>query len=490
MNPLITSNNSSFSGRARPWLALVAGLLLVSSCQVSQPIARQNLPPAPATFAGAGSDTSSIAAIPWHQFFADPRLVGLLDTALQANPDLLIALQRVEVARANVRIARGALLPFVDAGGSVSVDRFPPNGTRGPNTTNDGRAIPTPTTDYFLGLTSSWELDIWGRLRSRRKAAIARLLATEQGRRLVQTALVAQVASLYYELLALDTQNVVIGKNLRLQERALEIVKLQKLGGRATELAVQQFTAQLLRTQSLKAVVSQNIIRAENEINRLLGRYPQPIRRGRPIREQELPAVVVAGLPATMLLRRPDVQRAELELVATRADVSAARAAFLPALTLSPYVGLNAYKSSLLFATPSSLALGALANLSAPLLNRNFLKATLTQATAQQQAAYYGYQQAVQKGFQEVTTSLRGVENYRCVYELQEQEVVALTKAVEISNDLYTASYATYLEVITAQRSALEAELNLANTRREQFLLLIELYRALGGGWSATPVSE
>lgn len=484
MNPLITSNKHSFLGPTRQWLPLVAILLLVSSCQVSQPAARQNLPPAPATFAGAGADTSGIAAIPWRKFFADPRLVGLLDTALQANPDLLIALQRVEVARANVRIARGALLPRVDAGGSVSVDRFPPNGTRGPNTTNDGRAIPTPTTDLFLGLTSSWEIDIWGRLRSRRKAAIARLLATEQGRRLVQTALVAQVASLYYELLALDTQDEVIGKNLRLQERALEIVKLQKLGGRATELAVQQFTAQLLRTQSLQAVVNQSIIRAENEINRLLGRYPQPIRRGRPIREQELPAVVVAGLPATMLLRRPDVQRAELELVATRADVDAARAAFLPTLTLSPYIGLNAYKTSLLFATPSSLALGALADLSAPLLNRNFLKASFSQATAQQQAAYYDYQRVVQTGFQEVTTSLRGVENYRRVYELQEQEVVALTKAVEIANDLYTASYATYLEVITAQRSALEAELNLANTRREQFLLLIELYRALGGGWT------
>lgn len=472
-------------------LLILAALLLLGGCQVASPIADPRATALPTTFAPqATADTAGLGTRTLRQFFLDPNLLALLDTALRANPDLLVAMERVEIARASVLAARGALLPSVNGVASLSADRFAELSGVGYNTTNDGRQFSTVAPDYFLGLRSAWEIDLWGKLRSRRRAALARLLATEQGHRLVQTALVAQVARLYYELLTLDNQLEVLGKNERLQERALEIVKLQKLGGRATELAVQQFTAQLLRTRSGKIEISQQVIANENTLNRLLGRYPQPIRRGQSIRAQALPATVATGLPATMLLRRPDVRQAELELAATHADVAAARAAFLPALTLSPYVGVNAYKASLLLSTPGSLAYGLLAGVAAPVFNRNVLKAEFRQSAARQRAAYYDYQRVIQTGFEEVTTSLRGFQNYRRVYELQEQEVAALTKAVDISNDLYTASYATYLEVITAQRSALEAELNLALTRREQFLLLIDLYRALGGGWTALEVSK
>ncbi|WBO86768.1 TolC family protein [Hymenobacter yonginensis] len=465
-------------------------LAALGSCQTIQPVLTPRATAVPATFGAAAAagatDSASIAAQPWQQFFADPNLIGLLDTALRANPDLLIAVQRVEVARASVQAARGALLPAVEAGATGGFDRFADYAAQGQTSTNDGRQLPNGVPNFFLGLRSSWELDVWGKLRSRRRAAVARMLATEQGRRLVQTALVAQVARLYYELLTLDSQLDVLGKNERLQNRALEIVKLQKLGGRATELAVQQFTAQLLRTRSGEVEVQQRILATENQLNRLLGRYPQPITRGLPIQQQPLPADLSAGLPAELLLRRPDVQQAELALLVTKADVAAARAAFLPSFTLSPYVGLNAYKASLLLSTPGSLAYGLLAGVSAPLFNRNVLRAEYTQSAARQRIAYFEYQRSIQTGFEEVTSSLRGLQNYQRVYALQQQEVAALTKAVDISNDLYTASYATYLEVITAQRSALEAELNLTTTRREQFLQLIDLYRALGGGAPVT----
>ncbi|TGE25260.1 efflux transporter outer membrane subunit [Hymenobacter aquaticus] len=473
---------------AARWLpVLTAAALAVSSCQVTKPLPVPTAARVPATFTPGTThpDTASIATLSWRRFFADPNLVGLLDTAVQANPDLQIALQRVEIARSGYVAARGALLPTASAVAAASVDRFADYSGTGFTDTNNGRQLPTPTPDYFLGLRSAWEIDVWGKLRSRRKAAYSRVLASEQGRRLVQTALVAQVAQLYYELLALDSELAVLGKNDTLQARALEIVRVQKLGGRATELAVQQFTAQLLRTRGLEVEARQRIVAAENQLNRLLGRYPRRIARGRPIREQQLPAAVAAGLPATMLLRRPDVQQAELKLLAARADVAAARAAFLPSLTLTPYVGLNAYRAALLFSTPGSLVFGALAGVAAPLLNRSPLKAEYGRAAAQQQAAFYGYQRAMQVGFEEVVTSLRGVENYRQLYGLQTQEVAALNRAVAISNDLYTANYATYIEVITAQRSALEAELKLTTTRREQFQRLIDLYRALGGGWDA-----
>ncbi|OUJ74648.1 efflux transporter outer membrane subunit [Hymenobacter crusticola] len=473
----------------RHLLAAVAGLLLVSSCRSVEPVALPKAAPMPASFSSA-ADSVSIADQSWRRFFADPNLVSLIDSALQANPDLGIAVQRVEMARANVLVARGALLPTVNAVGSAGVDRFgnyTMNGignydTNLSNNIEGKQRIPTPTPDFFLGLRSSWEIDLWGKLRNRRKAAVARLLASDKGRQLVQTSLVAQVARLYYSLLALDNELVVLGKNRALQERAVEIIKIQKLGGRATELAVQQFTAQLLRTRSLQVEAQQRIVATENELNRLLGRYPQPITRGKPIGEQPLPPQISAGIPASMLLRRPDVQQAERELLATRADVDAARAAFLPSFTLTPYLGLNSYNASVLFNTPASLTYGLVGGLAGPILNRNVLKADYRRSAAEQREAYLNYQKAVQTGFEEVVTNLRGIDNYRQMYELQQQEVIALNKAVSISNDLYGASYASYLEVITAQRSVLEAELNLTNTRREQFLLLIDLYRALGGG--------
>ena len=474
-------------GRGRGVRLTLGGLLLfLTSCTVSLPLLTQPRATAvPSAFQNPADDTATIARLDWQQFFADSALVSLIDTALRANPDLGIALQRVEQARAGLLHARGALYPQVSAGGVGSLDKYANFSGTGNTQTNDGRNLPTLVPDLFVGFRSTWEIDLWGKLRSRRKAAYARLLATEQGRRLVQTQLVAQVASLYYELLTYDNQLAVLEKNRAYQERALEVVKIQKLGGRATELAVQQFAAQLLRTRSLAVEARQRIAASENTLNRLLGRYPQSIRRGRALTAQTVPAAVSAGMPAAMLLRRPDVQQAELQLTAARADVAAARAAFLPSLTLAPYMGINAYTPALLLSAPGSLAYGLLAGVAAPVLNRSAVRANYARNAAEQRAAYLNYQKTIQTGFEEVTTNLRGIENYREVADLRQQEVNALTKAVATANDLYRANYATYIEVITAQRSVLDAELNLTAARRQQFLLLIDLYRALGGGWTA-----
>ncbi|QJX48972.1 TolC family protein [Hymenobacter taeanensis] len=482
------------------FLPALAGLALATSCRVAAPTMQPAAASMPSRFAATTTDSASIGALSWQEFFGDKNLIGLIDTALQANPDLRTAIQRIEIARATLQVQRGALLPAINGVASAGVEKYGDYTLNGignydtnlsPNVEGRQR-IPTPTPDFFLGLRSSWELDVWGKLRQRRKAAYLRLLASEKGRHLVETSLVAEVARLYFNLLGLDNELTVLTKNQRLQERALEIVKVQKRAGRANELAVQQFTAQLLRTRSLEAETQQRIVATENELNRLLGRYPQHIARGLPILQQPLPAQVQVGLPATMLQRRPDVQQAELEMVAARADVAAARAAFLPSLTLTPFVGVNAYRASVLFNTPGSLAYGLLAGLSGPLINRNGLKADYRRSAAEQQIAYNDYQKAVQTGFEEVTTNLRGIGNYQRVFELQQQEVDALNKAVSISDDLYKANYASYLEVVTAQRNVLEAELNLTTTRRQQFLLLIDLYRALGGGWtaSATPITK
>jgi NodT family efflux transporter outer membrane factor (OMF) lipoprotein len=476
-----------FNYRFSLWFVLF--LFSLTGCKVFEPLPSSSAVKVPTSFTGK-TDTLSVGNMARKDFFTDAVLVSLIDTALRNNLDLRMATQRIEMARTQVWLGKGAFLPSINAVATAGVDKFGDytmNGVGNYDTNlsdniDSDRRIPNPTPDYFLGLRSSWEIDVWGKLRNQKRAAYARFLATEKARHLITTALVAEVGSLYYELLALDNEMEVVRKNIRLQETAVEMITIQKEGGRANELAVKQFTAQLLNTRSLEVQLRQQLVETENLLNLLLGRYPQPIVRGKPIRAQEVPADVQAGVPSNMLRRRPDIQQAELELVAAKADVQAARAAFLPSLTLTSYMGFNSFRSAMFF-NPGSLAYGALAGLSAPLFNQNRLKASHRRALAENMGAYYGYQKTVINGFREVVTSLNGIVNYGQVSSLKAQELETLSQAVTDSKVLFKAGSASYLEVITAQRTVLEAELGLVQAKKQQFLSLIELYRALGGGW-------
>ncbi|WP_026261958.1 TolC family protein [Spirosoma panaciterrae] len=467
----------------------IIALGLLGSCQLPKPLLLPAQQPVPGLFVRQ-ADSTSIAAQSWRSFFADTNLTRLIDTALTSNLDLRIATQRIEVARANFEYSRGFLAPQVNAVASAGVDRYGEYtmtgvGNYDTNLSDNIRGsqlTPNPTPDYFLGARSSWEVDIWGKLRNRKKSAYIRLLASEKGRQAVTTALVAEIARYYYNLLALDGELEILQENIDYQQKAVDLVSIQKQAGRVTELAVQQFRAQLLNTQSRIGQVKQQIVENENQLNRLLGRYPQTIRRGKSLQERELPSQVLAGLPTQMLIRRPDIQQAELELQAAHVDVDVARAEFLPSLNLTAYLGLNAFRTSVLF-SPASIAAGILGGLSAPILNRRALNANYQQTVAQNRESLYRYQQIVQTGFGEVMTNLRGIENYRQVAQLKSQEVNMLQQAVSTSNDLFANGYASYLEVITAQRSVLEAELALINTKQAQFVALTNLYRSLGGGW-------
>lgn len=480
-----------FIPKFMPKIALfsIVGLLLLGSCQVPKTLVQPSTRPVPVSFGGQ-TDSVSIANQTWRTFFDDEHVVALLDTALTQNLDLRIATQRIEQARAAFNYSQGFLMPQVNAVVSAGLDRYGRNTLNGvgnfdtnlsPNIEGN-QVIPNPTPDFFLGARSTWEVDIWGKLRNRRKAAYLRLLGSEKGRHAVVTGLVAEVTRQYYSLLALDGEGEIIQKNIDYQQNALELVRIQKQAGRVTELAVQQFAAQLLNTRSRQEQVRQQIVDVENQINRLLGRYPQPVARGNSLQSRELPGAVLTGLPAQMVLRRPDIQQAEFELQAANVDVEVARAEFLPSLNLTGYLGLNAFRLGTLM-NPASIATGLLSGLSAPVFNRRFVRVNYRGSVAQSREAFYRYRQTIVGGFGEVTTSLRGVENYRRIAELQAEEVRTLQQAVITSNDLFRSGYATYLEVITAQRSVLEAELALINTKKAQFLSLTYLYRDLGGGW-------
>jgi len=474
----------------KPVIAYTLAALMLQACGTMQATTEEKLPAVPQTFGGV-SDSTSVADIAWRGFFADTNLVRLIDVAVHNNPDVKLALQRVVVARANIKMSQGAFLPGVDAIISAGADKYGDYTMNGvgnydtnlsPNIDKDQHIPTNPTTDLFLGLRSAWEIDIWGKLKSKKKAAYARYLASEKGRQWVTTQLVAEVARLYYELMAQDDNMAIIQRNIQLQEKAFYIVQAQKEGGRATELAVQQFSAQLLHTKGFLYEIKQSITAVENALNVILGRYPQPITRSNSIQLQPLPQQLQAGIPSGMLLRRADILQAELELAATKANTEAARKAFLPSLNITPYLAINAFSPSLLFSA-GSLVYGALGGLTAPVFNKYQLKSSLAIANAEQATALYGYQKTILQGFSEVVTNLQAMENYKNFYQLKEGEARVLQSAVITANDLYLNGAANYLEVITAQKGVLDAELEVITGKKALFVASVDLYRSLGGGW-------
>ncbi|MEI6740694.1 MAG: efflux transporter outer membrane subunit [Gemmatimonadaceae bacterium] len=436
---------------------------------------------------GGRIDSTGIGAIGWKRFFEDSTLVALIDTAVQRNPELLMTLKEVEMARNEVQAIDGRLLPRVFGTASLGVDKSPRYTAEGAgNASTDmepGTKVPDPLPDISLGFMAGWEVDIRGKIRSQKGAALSRYLGTMEGNRFVMTGLVAEVANTYYELTALDAKLAIIRQTVELQRNELEVVRTQKQAAVVSELAVKQFEALLLNSQAMEFEVLQQIREAENRMNLLLGRYPQPVARSasRPMFERS--QALDQGLPSQLLHNRPDIRQAELELAASRFDVKAARAEFYPEVNLAAGLGIRAFKPSYLFTIPESMAFSLVGDMMAPLFNRKSITAELGRATAYQQKALIQYQQTVLHGFTEVTNLVSAIGNLDRVYSYKAQQAAALDTAISVSRDLFTSARANYLEVLTAQREAIDIKLELVETRLRQRVALTNLYRALGGGW-------
>lgn len=439
-----------------------------------------------------GMDSLQAAVrLSFRELFPDRHLIAFIDSAMVHNTDLQIALQRVMAAEARLAARRGAMLPSLDGVVSGSADRYGDYTLNGvgnfdtnlsPNIDKDQRIPVSPTTDVFVGVRSNWEIDVWGKLKSLKKAALAEVLATREAKQFVVTNLVGRLAEGYYDLVALDTELAIVRKNVRLQEDALEIVKAQKEGGRATELAVQQFAAQLLNTRAIEYTLSQERISAENALNALAGNYPQSIARDTSLSGALSTVSIKVGVPAALLSNRPDIRQYEWELQAAQENVRAARKAFLPSLVISPYVALNAFTPGLLF-NGGSAAYGILGGITTPIFRQGELKASYAVANATNREAVYLYQQSLLDAYSEVLTNMHAVQNFKLSSVLKQQEVTQLQEAVVTARDLYLSGYASYLEVITAQKNVLEAELQLTRQQRDIFVAQVLLYRSLGGGW-------
>lgn len=468
---------------------VVVGAIMASlwSCKAPQAVSQPNdRPQLPQSF-GIETDTLTSATAPWRQFFTDDHLVKLIETALQNNQELLITLQEVEIAKSEVIYSKGKLKPSVSAkigAGVEKVGRYTSQGAGDASTEMEpGKEMPEPLGDFSGALLANWEIDIWHKLRNSKEAAIKRYLGTVEGKNFVLSNLIAEVANSYYELLALDNQLDLTLQYINLQKQALDIVKIQKEAARGTELAVKKFEAELLKSQSLEFKIRQQITEKENRINALLGRYPQSIERETTAFLDLIPMSVKTGIPSQLLSNRPDIKQAELGLEAAKLDVKVARAEFYPSLEISAALGLQAFKPSYLVKMPESVLYSLAGDLAGPLINRSAIKAEFNMANAHQIQALYEYDKTVLNAYLDVANQMAKIGNIEKSYEFKSKETKSLVESVDIANKLFKASRADYLEVLMTQRDAMDAKLELIETKAEQLESVVDIYKSLGGGW-------
>lgn len=471
---------------------LALGMLifgLFTHCKPLQNFQQPSLKALPESFQSK-KDSTNDAVVNWKSYFTDETLIGLIDTALTNNIDLLMTLQRIEMAQNQLNYAKILGKPMVTAGTSLGVQKFGKYTMDGvgnydtnfSNNINSDQKMPENLPDIYLGLQSSWEVDIWGKLRSKKEAALARYLASIEGKNWLITNLISEISANYYSLLAMDNELDIIKETRNLQLNELQIIQAQKEAGYANELAVKQFESRILNTRSLEVEILQNIIEGENRLNFLLGRYPQPIQRNKLQFTKALPAQIHVGIPAQLLRNRPDVKQSEYELRAARADVFSAKMAFNPSLNIGAGVGFQTFNPAFVF-SPQSIAYNVLGGLTAPVINRTALKTEFATANAIQIEALYNYQKTIMNAYSEVYNQMANIKNLEQIQDLKSKEVVVLTESISTSVDLFKTGRATYLEVLLTQANALQARIELINVKKRQYNAVVNIYKALGGGW-------
>ncbi|MDY3562835.1 TolC family protein [Gemmata sp. JC673] len=419
------------------------------------------------------------------EFYNDPVLTRLVDQGLVTNQELKILEEDVQIARAEVLSRRGAYLPLVGVRGTAGMDKhsvFTPEGAAEKQLEyRPGRHFPSLPGDFQLGLNFLMPLDIWRELRNTRDAAIQRYYAAVERRNQFVTRLIADVAETYYALMALDRRLETLDRTIDLQQRSYEIAKARFEAGRGTELAVQRFQAEVRKNQSEKLIVAQEIVEAENRVNFLVGRYPQPVERNSVGFLDLSINTLSAGVPAQLLQNRPDIRQAEHELAAAGLDIKVARAHFFPRIDITGFVGYQAFNPKYIF-NPEAFVTNLAGELSAPLINKAAIRAEYRAANARQLESVYNYQRVILNAFTEVINRLAMVSNYSKSIELKKQQITALEASVDAATKLFQNARVEYIEVLIAQRDQLEAQTVLIDTKRQQLSAIVNAYQALGGG--------
>jgi len=457
--------------------------ILLLSCKVGKVYQRPELV-MPARFADTTTsfaDTSSIADIPWTEFFSDTTLKGLISKGIQYNQDLLIAVKRLEIAQRQAKQAKLLQLPDVNLQVTGQYSRPSDNSLNGLSTQSFLQK--SHVENYNAALSLSWEADIWGKIRGRKEIALTQYLQTTEALKAVQTQLVSEIAQGFFNLLMLDKQLEIAKQNLALNDSFLTATKLLKDAGNVTGLAVQQAESQKQATALLIPSLEQDIALQENALQMLTGQLPGKLARQTSLTALTLRDNLNTGLPVSMVSRRPDVRSDELALVIANTRVGIAQAEMYPSLNITASGGLESFKASNWFNIPGSLFGLAAGSVLQPVFRKGALKTQFEVAKLEREQAVIKFRQTVLQASTEVANALVQTTKLKEQQTIAASQTDTLKKAVANAQLLFRSDLANYLEVITAQGNALQAELNLAMIQRSRLNAMVELYRALGGGW-------
>ncbi len=470
---------------------MLLSLLIASGCTMGPDYKRPDVPTSDSW--RLASDTSeSIANIPWWELFKDEELQKLIHTALQENLDLRVAAAAVEEFNNQLVIAKFDLAPSLDYSGDGLFYHNTNNGLStgggsilpGQAAGRSGRGNLDYSRESFMG-GIKWEVDLWGRIRRNVEATRAELLARVENQRGVVIALVSDVAQSYFTLRALDLQVQIAQRTLKVWDEAVRLSRSQYEHGYASKLDLDRFEAEQAGTRAQLANLEQQVVQSENRISVLLGHRPMAIPRGFALTEQPLPPEVPVGLPSSLLSQRPDILEAEQKLIASNANIGVAQAQRFPQLSINGGGGVAGFQINSMGTGPFA-TVGVAGTLTGPLFNATALGYGVGIATAQEQQALARYELAILNAFREVEDSLITITKTREQREAQESQVASLKSALYFADKRYRGGFASYLDVLSAQRDLFQAELSLVSTRQQHLSSIVRLYKALGGGWTPT----
>jgi outer membrane protein, multidrug efflux system len=447
------------------------------SCKVTKTYNRPDIGTTGLYRDGQTTDTATIATMPWQKVFADTILKSLIQEGLNNNLDLKTAVQRILEAQATLQQSKAAFYPSLSGNASVTRSKQSSAGLNYP----PGTIINTLTTNYQAGLTTSWEADVWGKLSSTKRAALAGFLQTDAAKRAVQTQLIADIANNYFTLLALDKQLEITLETLKNRIKDVETMKELKAGAVVTGAAVVQSEANRYAAEVSIPDLKRSIRETENALDILLSRPPGTVNRGS-LATQNMAAELQAGIPTQLLTNRPDVQQSEFAFRAAFENTNVAKTYFYPSFTITASGGLSTLQLKDFFV--NSIFYNIAAGLTQPIFNQGLNKARLRTAQAQQQEALNSFQKTLLVAGQEVSNALYAHQTALEKQDARGKQIIALQKSVEYTQELLRYSSATnYTDVLTSEQNLLAAQLSGVNDRLQELQAVVNLYRALGGGW-------
>lgn len=461
-------------------------LSFFSACQVGKKYVRPSVS-IPKEYRGTGNmvqHESDSIVLPWKSFFSDSHLQNILDNVLKHNYDMAIALNTIRLNDEYLKESKVAWLPSVSAAMGTSANYYSENSLNGSNGFNLGNTLGTSNRieDYTLNTGISWEIDIWGKVKNQKKAALNEWLQSHEARKALQTQLIASAASAYYTLLMLEEQLAIVHKNLKLSDNTVKLVKVQFENGEATALALQQAEVQYKSTQSIIPDLEQAQFIQENALSILMGQQPDKIELPQSNTDFIIPEEFTSGVPASLMSNRPDVRQKELELRAASARIGVAQANLYPALNISAAGGLNSFQSSDWLNIPGSLFGTMAGNLTKPVFNRRKLKTAVNVSKIIYEQKADEFRKTVLRATAEVSDAMFKTEKLKEKLAIATSKNELLQRAIIDEGLLFANGQANYLEVILVEQNLITNELNLSDLKRQQAVAYIEFYRALGGG--------